>query len=200
MNPKGSRVGQCFRAVAWTTALLLLGGCGAVPQAADTMANAVMDLGKANRWSDAMPLAKDLVIAYPGAPGAHYLLGKAYLHRPDPQLLQAEGEFKTALALHQRNGSLVAVLEPDANAFALALFRDLALVDFRWIREAMGFNLPPAAIRDKLLEAQANVEKGLAINPEEPFLLEMQSTVRDYLDGPFKSAPSSTPPTPKTTV
>lgn len=179
-----------------TVAMLFMGGCGAPPPPANAMAADVLALGKENRWPEAMPLAKHLVLAWPDAPGGHYLLGKAYLHRPDPQLLHAEGEFKTALALHRRSGSLDAVLEPNANAFLLALYRDLALVDFRWIREAMGFNLPPAVIRDKLLEARQHVEKGLAINPQDSFLLEMQTTVREYLDGPFKNVPTLTPPQP----
>jgi len=175
------------RAMVFAAALVLLAGCGVTPPTAGELANTVMELGKANRWADAMPLAKQLVLAYPDAPGGHYLLGKAYLHRPDPQLLHAEGEFETALALFERTQSLDAVLESNADAFALALYRDLALVDFRWIREAMGFNLPPTLIRDKLLEAKANVEKGLKINPQEAFLLEMQTTVHDYLEGPFKN-------------
>lgn len=177
----------------YAAALVLLAGCGPTIAPVGEMANAVMELGKQNRWADAMPLAKQLVLAYPDAPGGHYLLGKAYLHRPDPQLNQAEGEFKTALALFERSNSLDAVLEPSADAFALALYRDLALVDFRWIREAMGFNLPAGLIRDKLIEARGHVEKGLKINPAEAFLLEMQTTVQEYLEGPFKNLPAAPP-------
>jgi hypothetical protein len=193
-------IGRFFLPVAAALAATALLGIGCSPSRPDaaTFSAEIYRLGESGKWGDAMTRAKQLALAYPEQAGAHYLLGKAYLHRPEPHLVQAEGELKTASALLARNGKLDAVAWGTEPEFELALRRDLALVDFRWIREAMRFNLPATEIRNKLIEARAHVEAGLKIDPEDAFLGEMRGTIEKYLTGPFKNVAPAVPPLPDT--
>lgn len=174
----------------------LLAGCAAEKPDPAVVGGQVLAMGKAGNWAAAMPLAKRLALAYPEAPGAHYLLGKTYLHSASPHLVQAEGEFRTALAMLQRGGTLV-VPWADAEAeepLELVVRRDLALVSFRWIREAMRMNFPAAAIRERLIEAKSQVDAALKLSPGDGFLTEMRTTIDEYLAGPFKDIPPPEPP------
>lgn len=167
-------------------------GCGAPPPDADALAGAIYAMGGQSKWAETMPMAKALALAYPGAAGAHYLLGKAYLHRAEPHLVQATGEFRTALAIQQRTGRQdAAPWAKTQGEFLLALHRDLALVHFRWIHTAMQSNLPAEAIRAKLLAAKEQVDAGLKQDPNDSFLNEMRVTIDEYLSGPYKAAPGA---------
>lgn len=179
--------------------LALLSSCGAPPPDANTLSSEIYALGEQSRWADTMPMAKALVLAYPEAAGAHYLLGKAYLHRAEPHLVQATGEFKTALAIQQRTGRQdAAPWAKTKGEFLLAVHRDLALVHFRWIHTAMSANLPADMIRAKLLAAKEQVDAGIRQDPNDSFLNEMRTTIEEYLAGPFKepTTPQSPPQSP----
>lgn len=179
-------------AVLVTAITMIFSACGKPGPDADAMAAEIYALGQQSKWAETMPMAKELALAYPGHAGAHYLLGKAYLHRAEPHLVQATGEFKTALSLQQRTGKHdAAPWAKTESEFLLAVHRDLALVHFRWIREAMGLNLPTEAIRAKLLAAKEQVDAGLAQDPNDSFLNEMRVTIDEYLAGPFKAAPGA---------
>lgn len=173
-------------------------GCTAEKPDGRALAGQVLAMGKAGNWAAAMPLAKQLALAYPEAPGAHYLLGKTYLHNASPHLVQAEGEFRTALAMFHRGGAMMVPWADaeDNETFELVVRRDLALVSFRWIREAMRLNLPAAAIRDRLLDAKSQVDAALKLGPGDGFLNEMRTTIDEYLAGPFKDIPPPVPVSP----
>lgn len=170
----------------WVAVVLLLAGCGAPPPDAAALGARIHAMGERDQWAEALPLAKELALAYPGHAGAHYLLGKAYLHRPEPFLGQALGELRTALRITKRTGETQAPWAAGDDNFLLGVYRGLALVHFRWIREAMGVNAPSGLIRARLLQAKTEVESGLQIDPTDSFLLEMRATIDEYLAGPFK--------------
>lgn len=186
--------------MAAAVAAIAFSGCGSPPPDPAQEAARIYQLGTAEKWPETMAPAKAYALAYPEHTGAHYLLGKAYLHRAEPHLVQAEGELKTAQALLARTERLDGVPWTESKEqYALQIHRDLALVDFRWIREAMRFRLPVNQIRDKLLEAKAEVEAGLKLDPKDSFLGEMKTTVDEYLSGPFKAqeAPPAPPASPQ---
>lgn len=168
-------------------------GCGGPVKAPSVRATEIYTMGEKGSWADTMLMAKAYAQANADDPVAHYLLGKAYLHRAEPHLAQAEGEFKTARALISREGDAAAVAWERPESFTLALDRDLALVAFRWIREAMRFGVEPAQIRAKLLEAQHYVDAGLKADPKDSFLGEMKGTIETYLSGPYRQAPTPPP-------
>ena len=185
---------QTMKTMAAVGAAITFSGCGSPPPDPVQEAQRIYALGTAEKWPDTMAPAKQYALAYPEYTGAHYLLGKAYLHRAEPHLVQAEGELKTAQALLARTARLDGVPWTESkDQYALAIHRDLALVDFRWIREAMRFRLPVNEIRDKLLEAKAEVEAGLKLDPKDSFLGEMKTTVDEYLTGPFKATDTPAP-------
>jgi len=175
------------RASAWTVSLsgllalaaaALAQGC-ARPAPPEALAAAVWTQGQENRWGEAMPQAKACVLARPDDAGAHYLLAKCYLNRPDPHLNQAEGELRFALALFERTGSPGLVEDLVEGSFEAALHRDLALTCLRWAREGIRLRLPPDAILAKLRESRDHVGRGLAIDPQNKFLNEL----KEELDG-----------------
>ena len=180
-------------AAALAAIVFLAPGCGAPKPVATEISARIYKMGEAGDWAGAMPLATQFALAWPRDPAAHYLLGKAYLHSAVPALAQADGEFLTAQSLLGRKDSLASVMWATSEEFRLAIHRDLALVDFRWIREAMRLNFPPQAIHARLIQARGHVEAGLKLSPSDASLKQMHATIDEYLAGPYQDAPSAAP-------
>ncbi len=150
--------------------------CGQRDQ--ESLLDRAYQLGEQYRWREAMPLVKAHLIAHPGDPAGHYLLGRCYLHDPNPYLVMAEGEFRTALYAFQRtrnHGRLARYMS--AGEFEAAIHRELARTDMRRAREAMTLGLSPRLVRTHLERALESVRQGRAIAPDDPALREMEETL-----------------------
>lgn len=157
-----------------------MGACGQRGQ--ETPLLRAHQLGEQYRWGEAMPFAKAHLTAHPGDPAGHYLLGRCYLHAPQPYLVMAEGELRTALHGFQRTrsvGGLAPYMSPAQ--FEAAIYRELARTDLRRAHEAITLNFAPAFIRMHLQRAFDAVQTGRAINPEDAILREMEETLSALL-------------------
>ncbi|HEX72113.1 MAG TPA: hypothetical protein ENN65_02235 [Candidatus Hydrogenedentes bacterium] len=171
----------------------LLCACGQSGE--ESLLDRAYQLGEQYRWREAMPLVKAHLIAHPGDPAGHYLLGRCYLHDPQPFLVIAEGELRTALHAFQRirdHGALARHMS--AVEFEAAIYRELARSDMRRTREAMNLGFPPSLVRPHLERALEAVRQGRAIAPDDPGLREMEETLEAGLHGfPGEGEPSGEP-------
>ncbi len=161
-------------------ACLALGACRGADDRA-LMAQACA-LGEEYRWEEAEPLLKRYLLAHPDDASAHFLLGRCYMHRLDPWLANADGEYRTARQLLRRTGTPGYLEEKQPPAqFEATVYREMARVHMRRSREAFTLGVPEAVVQPELGRALEDVERGLALDPDSESLKEMQEALKTYV-------------------
>jgi len=152
-------------------------------QAAPPDINHAHDLAREGQWDQAMQLCREYMIALPGDPVGHFLLGQCYLYGPRLQLTQAAGEFETALAIHDRTGSMGAWQgRVESSDFSYRVFKLRAVVELRIVREGITLLLPRSFIEQHILACLSEIRRALELFPGDTFLIEMKAETEKLLE------------------
>jgi len=155
-------------------------GCRAQPDA--SLLAEAWALGDEHRWAEAVPLLKTWLLDHPESVAGHFLYGQAYLHVSAPRFAVAIGQFRLARALADAQdglGDIAGFL--DQRTFRVTYHQKLALAHLRMAYEGMNMRFPDHLIRRQLELSLEEVEAGLALDPDQAFLLEMEETLREEL-------------------
>lgn len=134
---------------------------------------------KAGDWATAMTETKALLLTHPDFGPAHFLLGQCYLYGQPPNLVQAQGELRTAWEIFRRDKTF-APWEDDMtrDEYALKLHTVMAAMHMRWISEALQAGVPFDTIQRRVEdELKPHIHTGLKLDPENPFMKELKITV-----------------------
>ncbi len=110
-------------------------GPGCAPPEADFNKLALaQNLANAGQWDECIPVVKDFLTLAPYDSAGHALLGRAFLHGTDLQLMMAQGEFNAALELlrvQRKTGKLQQ--RPLDEGLELSITEEMALLHFTWV-------------------------------------------------------------------
>ncbi|MBI1319438.1 MAG: hypothetical protein GC168_10900 [Candidatus Hydrogenedens sp.] len=162
-------------------------------QPADILA--AHDLAREGHWEEAMAMTRQFLLEHPEDPVGHFLLGQCYLYGPRLQFTQAAGELETALAIHDRTGSMGAwqgMVEP--SDFTYRIYKLRAIVELRIVHESINLRLPRGFVEKHLLACLEEIRSGLELFPGDAYLTDMQTETEKLLDD-MKIVPP--PPKPK---
>lgn len=140
------------------------------------------DLSEALQYDAAFPIVREHLLRYPHSAVGHYLLGKYYMAREEPELTLAKGEFDTARAFFEARENLEGleeIMTPDQ--FRATLHCDTALVLLRTVYEADRQGIPMNRAAPILQTALDHARQGLAYNPQSSFLQELTATLTRLL-------------------
>ena len=158
-------------------------GCGQ-PEPAEVLRTAY-DLGKEDRWDEAIPLIKRYVQSHPDRVDGHFLLGMAHMYTRAQVVATgiAEGEMQLALALYAASGDLgILAADMTPEEFKVAAQRETAYAHIWWIQQARSEGLPVAFVVPRLHAALTFVERGLEVDAESEELTQIQERIHYYLE------------------
>lgn len=149
------------------------------------------------RYAEAIPLLKQLLLSNPNHSGAHYYLGRCYFAPKDTFWFTiAEGEIQTALNLFIREGRKSTIPRfPDAY-FELICHLDIAKIRLRQAMFLVEQDAPLSAVSELLAQAADSVEEARKVAPDSPDVTQIDQTLTQFRRT-IQGVPAGPPPVPR---
>jgi hypothetical protein len=188
----------CF-AAGLAALCVLAAGCGGESEPHPAVLIRALEHGLKHEWDAAQPLIREYLLGHPEDAGAHWLWGCAHLHRKQPWMSIADGEFETALALLRKSGDPGAIRHVvSAGRFEGMIYEKKALIHMRLAHEILAHTMPEHMVRPHLQKALVLVRKGRNADPASRKLREMEETLEKSL--PEKYQPETGTPGKKSNI
>lgn len=163
-------------------AVFALAGCASNVDLDTAFQNALAQ-AREGHWDTAMTDTKAILLDYPTAGAAHFLLGQCYLYGDKVNLVQSQGELRTAWEIFRRDKTYAPwEKEFTPEQYEMKLHTVMAAMHMRWISEALALGAPFPLIRQRIEdELKPHIWKGLKLDPDNPFMKNLDATVKEML-------------------